>query len=262
MRKKTKKIIETSITLAFIIITAISVYYILTPQENKTSKKAIILDSLSDEVPDNGAIKEIAKILQENGYNVTIITGKNVTVDTFRNLTSYTLIIIRSHGGYLKPGDVVGNVKFTDINPVIFTAQKYKPCIITNCEYLQERLKGEVTGGTTTTFKKIIYTLTPLFIEHLPGKFKDETTIILASCYGLKSDKLAKAFIKKGAKYFISFEEKVTPQYLDQILKIIIKNKFVNGMTWKKAIQITNDTFGPDPVTRQKIKIYKKTSSS
>jgi len=40
MRKKTKKIIETSITLAFIIITAISVYYILTPPMKQKRQKS------------------------------------------------------------------------------------------------------------------------------------------------------------------------------------------------------------------------------
>ena len=97
--------------------------------------KALIIDQLYSEMPNDNFHKTATEYFQGAGYEVDIVTTENITVNFFKNLPSmnYNFVVIRTHGADNEEGNEV----------VLFTGEKY-----TEQKYIQEQLFGQVRKAT------------------------------------------------------------------------------------------------------------------
>ena len=236
---------------ALLLLAALAYLLLLKPEGGGEieGRRALVVDSLYEWIPNDDLLKFLVKALREKGYNVTLIKGRDATVDAFRNLTLYNLIIIRCHGGYLSPGDTLGGDVLDDYAPVIFTGEPFSECLPLSCKYYRERLSEEVVAGEFEYEGERIrvFALTPIFFRNLDGRFKEGTVMVVASCYGLCGKTLAKTLFGKGLDYFVSWDWKVSPGHMDKGLRMLVEEAVVNGVDWKEAVKLVSGELGPDP---------------
>ena len=232
----------------------------LTPPPSGAGKRAVIIDSLYEWAPNDGLTSFLEEALEKAGYSVDVVKGSAATVDAFRNLTSYDVVVIRCHGGYLKPGESLGGRALSDYAPVVFTGEEYSECLPLSCKYYFERLSEEVVRGDFQIGNATVsvFALTPLFFERLRGEFERGAVVVVASCYGLSGRALADAFLGKGASYFISWDWKVTTQVMDSGLRMLVEEAVVKGRGWSEAVKTVSEALGPDPAGGGKLNIVEK----
>lgn len=204
--------------------------------------KALIIDQLAftDKNPD--FINDTARLLIENGYNVSLVPVQNVTVEMYRELPkdNDNLIIIRSHStGILQfrnsPNDAIKIIG-------LFTSEPYS-----NNRFVPEQIALEVQISHYPNRSELYFGITQFFVEReMEGKFKG-STIIMTGCNGAETDGMAKAFFKKGANTFIAWDDSVTAQHSDKAIEILLKRLEVEDMSPIDAVQATMDEVGPDP---------------
>ena len=259
-RRLVRKLALAAASAALLALIAVVVLIVVTPPPPGAGKRALIIDSLYEWTPNEELLSYLEGSLGKAGYSVDVIKGSSATVDAFRNLTFYDLVVIRCHGGYLKPGESLGGRTLSDYAPVVFTGEKYSECLPLSCKYFLERLSEEVVRGDFQIGNATasVFALTPLFFERLRGEFKKGAAVIVASCYGLSGRALADAFLGKGASYFISWNWKVTTQVMDEGLRMLVEEAVVKGKGWSEAVKDVSRALGPDPAGGGKLNIVEK----
>ena len=109
-----------------------SVYFLQEDAQLETydgPPRAVIIDQLYDEMPNENFHLKATEYLETAGYTVDIITTKDITVDYYKNLPSmnYKYVVVRTHGAE-NTNDVV-----------LFTGERYS-----EEKYIQEQLLGQV----------------------------------------------------------------------------------------------------------------------
>ena len=190
--------------------------------------KALIIDQLYDEFPNEVFHKMATEYFQTAGYTVDIVTTKDVTVDFFKNLPSmdYKFVVIRTHGADNENGNEV----------VLFTGEKY-----TEEKYIQEQLFGQVKKAApileveyaldsddesnwvivNDTYRYLsspvkisshadneFFAISPKMIESMNGKFSD-TIFLLGGCNTLSNPSMVKALVAKGSSMVVGWDNKV-----------------------------------------------------
>jgi len=213
-------------------------------------RSAIVIDSLYEWIPNDSLLNYLRDALTEAGYNVTVVKGGEATVDAYRNLTSYDLVILRSHGAYFKPGDVLGGSALVDYAPLVFTGERFSECLPLSCRYYFERLSDEVVGGEFQYEGggARVFALTPIFFRNLKGEFREGAVVVLSSCYGLSGSLLADAFLSKGAAIFISWDWKVSAGTMDEALRMLVELVVKGGKSWAEAATTVSSEVGADPL--------------
>lgn len=261
--KKTRKTIFKKkslygIIFAIIILSIIFIYSSqhspLNPTINQTFQfKAAIVDQLSLTAPNQTFIETATNTLKQAGYTVDYYPSENVTVDFYRNLATlrYEIIVFRVHSTATNPDGSRGPVTF-------FTSQRYD-----KTRYLYEQLTDQLVAVTYSQDeweRGIIYFgINPPFITHsLNGRFPD-TTIIMMGCEGLNNSLMAKAFVEKGAKAYISWDKPVLASYTDTATACLLKQLTIENQTISQATFNTMMAVGLDPVHNSILGYYPST---
>lgn len=191
--------------------------------------KAVIIDQLSDEFPNDFFHQEAIKYLVNAGYEVDTVYSKDVTVDFYKSLpqNNYKIVVVRTHGADSTQGDSV----------VLFTGEKY-----TEDKYIQEQLFGQVTKAAPvlevaykpanekvtdwvivndtysylkssvkkeTTAENAFFAISPKLVsDSMKGKFHD-TLFVLGGCNTLSNTSLANSLFQKGASAVVGWDNKV-----------------------------------------------------
>ncbi|MEM2921928.1 MAG: hypothetical protein QXF26_06395, partial [Candidatus Bathyarchaeia archaeon] len=125
-------------------------------------------------------------------------------------------------------------------------------------EYWYEQFSQVVMAGKTFSGdpnEKPVFTVAPQFISMCEGNFNG-TVVILSSCYGLHTQDLAAEFIRKGAKAFISWDERVGLFHTDRATMLLLKLLIENRMTVGEAVANVMNSVGPDPEFRSVLRYY------
>lgn len=217
--------------------------------------KALIIDQLYDEMPNESLHKMAAEYFENAGYKLDIITTKDVTVDLYKKLPSmnYKYVIVRTHGAE--------NVQ----DVVLFTGEKYS-----EDEYVNEQLFGEVKKAApflevsynfdghdsdkwivvndTTRYKissitpdietkNEFFAIAPNLVKNgMNGKF-DDTVFILGGCNTMSNPSLAKSLIDRGASAVIGWDNKVGNYDNDVALLATLSNILVKNMELTQAVE-------------------------
>jgi len=241
-KRNRKKVAYGVIAVASILIFLL---YFSLNQSNPTSQpKAAIVDHLSRREPNQTFVQDSRTILQEAGFTVDYHGWTRLTdVNNYKNILkqNYQLFVLRVHSAItmIRDQEVIG----------IFTWERYDPENIPE-EYYQdvmddrlveayfseeERAKGETYFG-----------ITHRFVEEY-GEFQN-TVIIMMGCNGLTYTSMAEAFVKKGAKAYISWDKRVGVSHTDQTTIHLLQSLITHKRTIKQAVTETMETVGPDPV--------------
>jgi hypothetical protein len=75
----------------------------------------------------------------------------------------------------------------------------------------------------------------------------DGATIVMMGCEGLLNDSTAKAFIKRGASSYISWDETVSATHTDAAGERLLELLVTDGLSPTDAAAETMKELGPDP---------------
>jgi len=200
--------------------------------------KAIIIDQLYTDVPNDELHKTLTKYLKDEGYTVDIITTDEVTVDFYKQLPSmnYNFILFRGHAlGY---GAIEDSAS-------LFTGEKYD-----QHKYVKEQFLGQVNRGVPAYVEEIaarggraalenqtyFVVGSKLVNDAMVGQFPD-STIILAGCDTSKRTVLIDALLKRGASEVIGWTGLVGAQDNDEMLLRVLHETFVKDVDMKQAVE-------------------------
>ena len=231
-----------------------------------TPPKAVIVDQGSlapTSGPNPVFIKKATAILKEVGFSVDYYPGEEVTVEFYRNLPNYgyDFIIDRTHSAMHYPKSYISVSAFS-------LPKKGHLCIFTNepldrikiKKYLFDVQNARLIGcGYKKGGEKkgdLYFGITPCFVMLSMRWRFDGTTVIMMGCDGLKDDRMAKAYIKKGCKVYISWSGLVSSDYSDKATICLLKHLLREKLPVKKAVTETMREVGSDPKYKSVMQFY------
>jgi len=258
--KNRERRIATAIFLVFILLIVVFssyfTYNFLNQPQNQTTNpassplKAAIVDQLSLTFPNQTFIETATNTLEQAGYSVDYYPGENVTVKFYRNLPTYgyKLIILRVHSSATNPDMTEGPV-------TLFTSERYD-----STKYVYEQLTDKlvmVAFSQDEWNKGITYFgINPPFITgSTNGRFQN-TIIIMMGCEGLDNPLMAEAFVEKGAKVYISWNQPVSASHTDAATTQLLQHFLIEKLTLKQSVQETFKEVGFDPAYKSLLIYY------
>ncbi len=206
-------------------------------------KTAAIVDQLSLTQPNPAFVESATGLLQQAGYAVDYYPGEEVTVDFYRSLPThdYDLIILRVHSGIVaERNPITGETAKTEYVS-LFTGEAYR-----NMKYPEEQF-GELGPSHYYEGGEEYFGVVPDFVKYdMRGGF-DKTLIIMMGCDGLRSQRMAEAFIEKGASAFVSWSKQVSASHTDAATQGLLEKLLTEGLPVQEAVAQTAAEIGPDP---------------
>lgn len=220
--------------------------------------RAAIVDQLAMTDPNPAFVTAATRELQNAGYVVEYYKSELVTVDFYRNLPkrNYQFILLRSHAsesvGKIDPATGKFTGEFTDSSG-LFTSEKYSR--ERHVEDQRDNLLM-VDSYIDRPIKDRFFGITPAFISSAMSGKLHGATIVLMGCSGLKTDDLAKAFVARGAKDFVSWDGSVTAQHTDAAGEALLRNLFSAQLDLRQAVARTMEQTGADPAFGSRLAVY------
>lgn len=269
MEKKILTKVFFSIVIAAV---AFTILFAFMGQENSVEvvsdgpPRAIIIDQLSDEFPNEVFHQTATKYLQNAGFQVDNVTTKDVTVDFYKSLPekNYKIVVVRTHGADNNEGN----------NVVLFTGERYQ-----EDKYIQEQLFGQVTKAApllevaykpaddsaanwvivNDTYRYLksstqkeekaensYFAISPKLVsDSMKGRF-DDTVFILGGCNTLANPSLANSLLKRGASAVIGWDNKVGNTDNDSAILIFLDSYLNQDLGIEKSLDYIKDTINTD----------------
>jgi hypothetical protein len=192
--------------------------------------KAAIIDQLSSlqlsEISrhENQTFINRTRELLSERFSAVDYYKENATIEQYRNLASrgYKLIVWRAHSAL---------------------DETYKYVAISGSETNNTSKYDEYSDETVTLCKitgdpNFYYAITPKFVEELIGGSFEDTVVIFMSCNGLKEgyNKTAEAFIQKGVKAFISWDDWIDASDNDHAIALLLDYLITQNNTISEAV--------------------------
>jgi len=215
---------------------------------NFTSEfRVAIVDHLSLTAPNEAFIETAAAILTEANYTVDYFSGEKVTVDFYRNLPTggYQVIILRVHSA----------LNVNNKPPVaLFTSE-----LLNSRKHVNEQLTEQIQGVTFIPYNpgdKAYFGILPKFVKAgMNGDFQD-SVIIAMGCDGLTYTYMAEAFIEKGAKVYIGWDDSILGTRNDPAIICLLRHLITEKQIVEKAVADTMKEFGPIPIDNSVLLYY------
>lgn len=217
-----KKLVLISAIVALAITFAFGFYFIFRQTPEVTFPlNAAIIDQLAESDPslaNSTFVESATSILKSRNFTVTY-HNKTLGVDFFKGLAKYNygVIILRTHSALREDNSTVD----------LFTSEEFKEFM-----YRSEQERGLLVRGEFLYRPgKYYFAATSKFIESLEGRFS-KSIVIAMGCWSLKPnvEKMAQAFIDKGAKAYVGWTDLVFPQETDNetlklLMALLVKNR-------------------------------------
>ena len=247
-----RKITYLLVALFAFALVSFLVYSMLGPKNTiDSTPKIAIVDHLSNQYPDQSFNQTIHNILNQTGLKVDYYPPEGVTVDFYRNLPkhNYKLKIFRVHS------TATSAVNDTPPFVVYFTSEPYN-----SAAHVLEQGDMRVVWVRYPNSTQTYFGITPKFItDSMEGRLND-TVIIAMGCEGLKQTTMAEAFIKKGAKAYISWNGTVSASHTDKATVSLLRHLVTENQTVEEAVKQTMNDVGPDPTDGSILMFYPDTS--
>jgi hypothetical protein len=217
--------------------------------------KAVIIDQLYDEMPNEFFHQKATEYLEAAGYEVDIFTTQDVTLGFYKTLPekNYKMVVVRTHGvtdsgnekSLLFLGErysedryiteqLLGNVEkatpFLELN----FAQKEESSqwVIVNDTYRYMKTPAKVTATNSGEY----FAIGPKFVNDvMSGEFSD-TVFLLGGCSTAKNPSFAKALINRGASSVVGWDDTTSSGDNDRYMLMYLKETLVNKMEEQKAV--------------------------
>ena len=257
--------------LAAIAAAAIALVWLGLPvggEDGPAPMTAVIIDQLSLTSPDQAFVDNATRTLQAAGYTVDYVPGAQVTVDYYRELPerNYGLVLVRGHSGFVlrdprPPGEARGAQ-----DTFLFTGEPYSDKHVDDrrarrlsvAYYLDTGLEDLDLDGLMRAYETEprYFGIKPGFIQSSThGRFH-HTTVVLMGCNGLATESLARAFVRKGARAVIGWDESVTAVHTDAATERLLGHLLGERLSTEEAVARTAAEVGPDPTYGGKLDVY------
>ncbi len=164
--------------------------------------------------------------------------GEQVTVNFYRNLPrrDYDLVVLRVHSGrILDQGSKTDEV-------ILITGEPYHVA-----RYDPDQRARRVGWARYHKDASPPFGILPKFIEEsMRGKF--DARFVMMGCDGLRSQRMAQAFLDKGANAFVSWSRSVSAAHTDTTSERLLENLLLDGLTAAHAVTQTSAEMGSDPL--------------
>jgi len=208
--------------------------------------KAAIVDELSLTCPNQTFVETATNFLEQAGFSVEYYRGEDVTVPFYKNLAvhGYGLIILRVHTAVGRGGYALS----------LFTSEPFDIN-----KYPYQILTEQVTGVAYSMedYEKGVkyFGINPNFItQSMRGRFWN-TIIINMGCASGKS-LITEAFIQKGAKVYIGWNDYVLASHTDLATTHLLRHFLIEKLTAKDSVQQTFKEVGADPAYKSLLLYY------
>jgi hypothetical protein len=137
----------------------------------------------------------------------------------------------------------------------LFTSERHS-----STRYVYEQLTDQLLGVIYSAEEKergiIYFGVTSLFVANsMNGRFQG-TIIIMMGCEGLKNTLMAKAFVEKGAKVYIGWNQEVLASHTDSAVSHLLRKFLLEKLTLKESGQETLREVGLDPAYKSLLIYY------
>lgn len=243
-RERVGLIVAAAILIAIISVSIFLINSILNQPTASSpwEPKAAIVDQLSLTFP-NQTFKETATtILEQAGYTVDYYPNENVTVEFYRNLPThgYKIIILRVHSTY---------------KGTLFTSDLYS-----TTRYVTEQFYDQISNVAVEEGAPMYFGIPAAFITSVMNGNFNQTTIIAMGCSSLKETSMAEAFIAKGAKTYIGWNDLVLSSHTDTATAQLLHHLITQKQTTQQAITKTMQQVGRDPTHNSTLTAYPTTT--
>ncbi len=266
-KKRTWK--NLSIPLILLVLAALALVILLYyPQNNRTDTlskllensecKALILDPLSQDLPNPKLIGDIVRILSGAGCTVTVLEGDSFTVNQLEALSYYNLVIFRGHTGWRNDVRVVNGKEEVTTYVALYTGEPFykdKYPDLLSQGYIGEGVPLTQIGAQSN---KTYVAVTQYYLEKVLGEFPENTTVILSTCFSTMTRHLADVFFEKGVERVIGWSEKVSISHADEALRMLLEKVFEEEKSWREAVVEVDGELGPDPVYNSTLQLLVK----
>ena len=207
--------------------------------------KAIIIDQLSHDYPNEEFDQNATKFLKDAGYDqVDLVLYDDITVDFYKKLPSmnYKFIVARTHALAIKE---TGKTSVW-----MFTGENY-----TESKYIQEQLYGQVSRGVpflvssaeaqgfAEASQKRLFILGNKFVdEEMEGKFPG-STIVLGGCDTMSYPHMARSLVERGASSIIGWHGLIGVGDNDEAMLMVLEEILVNEKDPDDAVDFVMKSF-------------------
>lgn len=210
-------------------------------------RRAVIIDQLSLTAPNPDFLKTSTRTLELAGYKVDYVAGRDVTVDYYRNLPShhYDMILLRVHSGLTTITNAdTGQVTHTQ-SVSLFSGQDFDRNLyrdeqdrgyLGRSRYLQD--SQEVLG---------VFGIEPGFVQYSMKGSLNGALVVLMGCNGVDAPTMAEAFLAKGARGVVGWNNFVSAGFTDKVTLDLLHGIYDERLPLPDAVKQTRDTFGADP---------------
>lgn len=210
--------------------------------------RAVLIDQLAATDPNPDFVDDATRQLETAGYVVDYIPAEDVTVDSYRDLPErgYKFIILRSHSSdFVSQRDAITGAVARKWSIGLFTNEPYSK--ETHVEDQRDKRLAIERYADAPGGERYFGITADFIARSTRGRFSG-ATVILMGCAGLKTDDLARAFVAKGAKDFVSWDLFVTARHTDVATANLLHNLFGMDLSLREAVAKTMDETGLDPV--------------
>jgi len=228
--------------------------------------KAVIIDQLYDEIPNEKFHQKATEYLEAAGYEVDIFTTQDVTLGFYKTLPekNYKMVVVRTHGvtdpengkSLLFLGErysedkyiteqLLGNVeKAIPFLELQFAQNDEEPSqwVIVNDTYRYKITPAKIT----TTSSEEYFAIGPKFVnEVINGRFND-TIFLLGGCNTLSNPSLAKALVDRGASDVFGWDDVVGDRDNDNTLLFFLEQYLKVGLEREEIMEMMPEYLDPD----------------
>lgn len=220
--------------------------------------RAVIADQLDLTAPSQSFADEATAMLEAAGYAVDYVPGEEVDVDFYRNLPKqhYDVILLRVHAGLRrdKDGNLTGDAH-------LFTSEPYSKKTYVD-EQLAKRLKAAGYNKETVARGELFFAIPEQFVsESIRGNFEG-AALVLMGCDVFRSEKLAEAFVQRGAGAVVGWDDLVTSGHTDSATLAWLSYYLDSRLSAQDAATAAASDVGPDPSTGAQLRSYPATNKS
>jgi hypothetical protein len=204
-------------------------------------KTAAIIDELSGTIPNPVFTQQASTQLIGAGFKVDYYPPNQVTVELLKQLPTmgYGLVIFRNHStGW--SGDVIA----------ILTSEPYSAD-----KYLYEQLNEQVVRAKLSIANQDYFAVTPKFVRDAMNGIFPSTIVVMMGCTGLVNSEMAQAFVAKGAKAYVSWEQVVLAWRTDEST-VALLHSLVSGKPMSVAVATATDNVPADLVYNSQLGYY------
>jgi hypothetical protein len=246
-RDKIAVLVAVAILLPIVVFTFLTFYRSDEPEQQSAAPtvagpaaapRAAIVDQLSLTQPNPAFAETATDLLEQAGYAVDYYPGEEVTVEFYRYLPTWghELIIFRVHSAQgREDGQLADWV-------TLFTADSYDATW-----YRSEQAQHSLSRVSYQEHGPKYFGIMPGFIRSSMEADFPDTTIIIMGCDGLRSDKIAEAFVQRGAKAVVAWDGLVSSAHTDAATERLLQYLLIDELTLQEAIAQTMAEVGPDP---------------